>query len=137
MQPEPCAIWIPELTSFAPSAFCPETFAAGAVIAVFFFWGWDVPLNASEETRTRRRNAPALVTGARALACAWHFRRTRGMFLLAVAWPLVSALALWAAAALAARQMDATTLVAGLGGLALGLIPPACARSRPAQVTTP
>ncbi len=41
--------------SLAPSSFSLETFAAGAVIAVFFFWGWDVTLNASEETRNAHR----------------------------------------------------------------------------------
>ena len=34
------------LTSFTPSAF-----AGGAVIALFFFWGWDVSLNLCEETK--------------------------------------------------------------------------------------
>ena len=36
--------------AFSPAAFTPESFAAGAVIALFFFWGWDVTLNVSEET---------------------------------------------------------------------------------------
>lgn len=250
-------------TPFAPTAFSPETFAAGAVIAVFFFWGWDVPLNASEETRDSRLvpgvaavlallivvcafmtlilvtlatlteaevassstnvmfavaeklvprpwsylavlavllssigslqvsllqfartlfataragemhqrwarvhdrwRTPHLATwlntalglvllgaslafadidallkasinaigleiafyyGLAAFACAWHFRRATGArFVLAVAWPLASAICLWAAAALAALSMDATTLVIGLGGLLTGLIP--------------
>ena len=34
-----------------PTAFTPSSFASGAVIALFFFWGWDVSLNLSEETR--------------------------------------------------------------------------------------
>ncbi len=38
------------LSMFAPSAFTAQSFAAGAVIALFFFWGWDVALNVSEET---------------------------------------------------------------------------------------
>jgi len=250
-------------TPFALGAFTPETFAAGAVIAVFFFWGWDVPLNASEETRNSRRvpgtaavlallvvmcaftalvmvtlatlgeaevaasgsnlvfavadkllprpwsylavlavllssigslqvsllqfartlfatarsgelhrrwaavhehwRTPHLATwlntalglvmlfaslafadidallkasinaigleiafyyGLAAFACAWHFRRATGFQLvLAVAWPLASALSLWAAAALAMVSMDATTLLLGIGGLASGLVP--------------
>jgi amino acid transporter len=32
-------------------AFTPPLFAAGALTAVFFFWGWDVTLNLNEETR--------------------------------------------------------------------------------------
>jgi amino acid transporter len=258
-------------TPFAPMAFSPATFASGAVIAVFFFWGWDVPLNASEETRESQRipglaaltglaivvftfmvlvlvtlatlsdgeigsaganvvfavaeklvpqpwsylavlavmlssigslqvsllqfartlyataragemhrrwsqvharwKTPHFATwlntglgllllvaalafpdidallkasinaigleiafyyGFAALACAWHFRREAGgRFVLAVAWPLASALALWAAAALAMFSMDATTLAIGLGGLATGLVPLAGIRRRP------
>ena len=40
-------------------AFTPSTFAGGAVIALFFFWGWDVSLNLSEETRNPGR-APGI-----------------------------------------------------------------------------
>jgi amino acid transporter len=32
------------------TAFTPEKFAAGALASLFFFWGWDVTLNLSEET---------------------------------------------------------------------------------------
>ena len=32
-------------------SFTPSNFAGGAVIALFFFWGWDVSLNLSEETK--------------------------------------------------------------------------------------
>jgi amino acid transporter len=31
--------------------FTPQLFATGALTAVFFFWGWDVTLNLSEETK--------------------------------------------------------------------------------------
>jgi len=259
--------------SFAPAAFTMEQFAAGAVIAVFFFWGWDVPLNASEETRDSRRTpgvaavlavlvvacafmAFAVVTlalltepeiqssgtnivfaiaeklvprpwsylavlavmlssvgslqvsllqfartlfaaaragdlhprwskvherwqtphfatwlnaglglallafslalpgidallkasvnaigleiafyyGLAALACAWHFRReatrSAATLVFAVLWPLAGALALFAAAALGLRTMDATTIAIGVGGIAIGLIPLARARTR-------
>ena len=252
--------------AFAPAAFTPESFAAGAVIALFFFWGWDVTLNVSEETRDSARTpgmaaalamlvivsafmaftlvtlallsqpeiqasganvvfavaeklvprpwsylavlavmlssvgtletsvlqfartlfanaragemhrrwsrvherwrTPYLATwlvsalgllllflslafpdidsllkasinaigleiafyyGLAAVACAWHFRRdarrSARILLLAVAWPLASAAALWGAAALAARTMDMPTLVIGIGGLAVGLLP--------------
>ena len=36
---------------FSLGAFTPELFASGALAAVFLFWGWDVALNLSEETR--------------------------------------------------------------------------------------
>ncbi len=36
---------------FSPEAFTPRSFANGAVTALFFFWGWDVTLNLTEETR--------------------------------------------------------------------------------------
>ncbi len=260
-------------TSFSPLAFSAEQFAAGAVIAVFFFWGWDVTLNASEETSESRRTpgvaavmamlvvalafvAFAVVTlsvlgtggieasganvlfalaekvvprpwsylavlavmlsslgslqvsllqfartlfaasragdlpprwaavhprwqtphaatwlntwlglallaaslalpgidallkasvnaigleiafyyGLTAMACAWHFRRealgSAGLMAFAVLWPLASALALWWAAALAVRGMDAPTVTIGVGGICLGLIPLALARRR-------
>jgi amino acid transporter len=35
----------------SPFAFTPQSFAAAALIAVFFYWGWDVTANLSEETR--------------------------------------------------------------------------------------
>ena len=41
---------------FSPFAFTLPAFAGGAVIAVFFYWGWDVALNFSEETRDSARN---------------------------------------------------------------------------------
>lgn len=37
-------------SDFSISGFTPETFSAGALISLFFFWGWDVTLNLSEET---------------------------------------------------------------------------------------
>lgn len=36
---------------FSPTAFSPSSFSNGAVIALFFFWGWDVSLNLTEETK--------------------------------------------------------------------------------------
>lgn len=252
--------------AFAPQAFTLSSFAAGAVIALFFFWGWDVALNTSEETRDGARTAglaaaialaviiaafltfavvtlavlseseirasganvvfavaekllprpwsyvaviavlvssvgtvqtsvlqfartlfaksragamharwsavharwqtPHLATallmliglalfalaaafpdidsllsasinaigleiafyyGLAAAACAWHFRREakrslrRALF--AVAWPLLSAAALWAVAARAALDMEAATLAIGIGAIVLGLFP--------------
>ncbi|WP_329456978.1 APC family permease [Streptomyces sp. NBC_01497] len=35
----------------------PGGFAAGALVATFYFWGWDVTSNLSEETRNSRRTA--------------------------------------------------------------------------------
>lgn len=34
-----------------PSGFTPQLFANGALVALFFFWGWDVTANLTEETR--------------------------------------------------------------------------------------
>jgi amino acid transporter len=72
----------------------------------------------------------AFYYGLTAVACAWHFRQARSarILLLAVAWPLASAIALWGAALLAAQAMDAATLVIGIGGIAIGLVPLAWAR---------
>ena len=39
------------LSWFSPGAFTPQLFAAGALTAVFFFWGWDVTVNLNEETK--------------------------------------------------------------------------------------
>ncbi len=36
---------------FSISGFTPRLFANGALVALFFFWGWDVTLNLNEETR--------------------------------------------------------------------------------------
>lgn len=39
------------------SGFSAETFSAGAIISLFFFWGWDVTLNLSEETENAEEDA--------------------------------------------------------------------------------
>ena len=55
-----------ELTwhSFSPSAFTPSGFANGAVIALFFFWGWDVSINLNEETKNPEKAPGYGVVGA-------------------------------------------------------------------------
>lgn len=50
--------------SFSPSAFTPSTFANGAVIALFFFWGWDVSINLNEETKNPEKSPGYGVVGA-------------------------------------------------------------------------
>ena len=45
------------LAWFDPGGFTPQLFAAGAVIAIFFYWGWDVTANLNEETRNARQAA--------------------------------------------------------------------------------
>jgi amino acid transporter len=35
----------------SPFSFTPQTFATGALIAIFFYWGWDVTMNLGEETK--------------------------------------------------------------------------------------
>jgi len=37
--------------------YTPETFAASALVVVFFYWGWDVTANLSEETADAPHNA--------------------------------------------------------------------------------
>ena len=44
-----------ELHWFSPLAFTPAQFANGALVAIFFFYGWDVTMNLSEETRDSNR----------------------------------------------------------------------------------
>jgi amino acid transporter len=43
---------IPTIDWISPFAFTPEVFATGALIAIFFFWGWDVTMNLSEESKS-------------------------------------------------------------------------------------
>lgn len=40
---------------FSPLAFTPTTFANGALVAIFFYYGWDVTMNLSEETKDSNR----------------------------------------------------------------------------------
>ena len=37
-----------------PLSFTPQLFATGALNAIFFYWGWDVTMNLTEETRGGR-----------------------------------------------------------------------------------
>jgi amino acid transporter len=41
----------PSLIWFSPFSFTPQLFATGALTAIFFYWGWDVTMNLSEETK--------------------------------------------------------------------------------------
>ncbi|MBI3288255.1 MAG: APC family permease [Elusimicrobia bacterium] len=41
----------PSLIWFSPFAFTPQLFATGALTAIFFYWGWDVTMNLSEESK--------------------------------------------------------------------------------------
>jgi len=49
---------------FSPFAFSPSTFANGAIIALFFFWGWDVSLNLTEETKDSKKSPGLGAIGA-------------------------------------------------------------------------
>ena len=42
----------PSIIWFSPFSFTPQLFATGALTALFFYWGWDVTMNLSEETKT-------------------------------------------------------------------------------------
>ncbi len=41
----------PSWTWISPTSFTPQLFAKGALIALFFYWGWDVTMNLTEETK--------------------------------------------------------------------------------------
>ncbi len=42
----------PSIVWFSPFSFTPQLFATGALTAIFFYWGWDVTMNLSEETKS-------------------------------------------------------------------------------------
>jgi amino acid transporter len=42
---------------FSPASFTPQTFASGALSAIFFYWGWDVTMNLTEESKTGAHNS--------------------------------------------------------------------------------
>ena len=48
----------PSLIWFSPFSFTPQLFATGALTAIFFYWGWDVTMNLSEETRAGATGKP-------------------------------------------------------------------------------
>src|SRR5205823_4433187 len=41
----------PSLSWISPFSFTPHLFATGALTAIFFYWGWDVTMNLSEESK--------------------------------------------------------------------------------------
>lgn len=41
----------PSFIWFSPWSFTPQVFATGALTAIFFYWGWDVTMNLTEETK--------------------------------------------------------------------------------------
>ena len=41
---------VPSLEWVSPGAFTFKSFADGAIVSVFFYWGWDVTMNLGEET---------------------------------------------------------------------------------------
>ena len=47
----PSFVWI------SPLSFSPQLFATGALTAIFFFWGWDVTMNLSEESKGGSKNS--------------------------------------------------------------------------------
>lgn len=48
----------PSFIWFSPFSFTPQLFATGALTAIFFYWGWDVTMNLSEETRAGDSDKP-------------------------------------------------------------------------------
>ena len=57
----PSLIWV------SPDAFTPQIFATGALTAIFFFWGWDVTMNLSEESQSNK----AAAGGAAGVGAFW------------------------------------------------------------------
>jgi amino acid transporter len=56
---------LPSIIWFSPFSFSPQLFATGALTAIFFFWGWDVTMNLSEESKSNASQASgAASTGA-------------------------------------------------------------------------
>lgn len=53
-----------DLSELSLFKFNLESFSSGALIALFFFWGWDVTVNLSEETKNSSVNPGAGATGA-------------------------------------------------------------------------
>lgn len=41
---------VPSIEWLSPTSFTAETFVAGSLVAIFFYWGWDVTMNLGEET---------------------------------------------------------------------------------------
>ena len=50
----------PSLDWISPFSFTPGLFASGALSAIFFYWGWDVTMNLSEETGSPGENPRGL-----------------------------------------------------------------------------
>jgi len=48
----------PSIIWFSPFSFTPQLFATGALTAIFFYWGWDVTMNLSEETKAGATGKP-------------------------------------------------------------------------------
>ncbi len=54
----------PSMIWFSPFAFTPQIFATGALTAIFFYWGWDVTMNLSEESKQAAGGHTAAGQGA-------------------------------------------------------------------------
>ncbi len=50
----------PSWAWFSPFSFTPQSFAAGALSGLFFYWGWDVTMNLGEETRRGKPDPASL-----------------------------------------------------------------------------
>lgn len=49
---------MPSIIWFSPFSFTPQLFATGALTAIFFYWGWDVTMNLSEESKSGDEGKP-------------------------------------------------------------------------------
>ena len=48
----------PSFLWLSPFSFTPQLFATGALTGMFFYWGWDVTMNLSEETKNGEMGKP-------------------------------------------------------------------------------
>ncbi len=54
----------PALAWFSPFSFTPQLFATGALTSIFFYWGWDVTMNLSEESEAKDGAPSAAAKGS-------------------------------------------------------------------------
>ena len=54
----------PSFLWFSPFSFTPQLFATGALTGLFFYWGWDVTMNLSEETKSNPGQTHSASKGA-------------------------------------------------------------------------
>lgn len=100
-----------------------QGFAWGALVAAFYYWGWDVTSNLGEETRNSRRAAGFAGLIAVVVAYRKLLFKSPANFFFGGLWPLSGALFMFWIFIESLGTLDAATIGIGLGGLAIGLVP--------------